>query len=161
MVKYGNGLKVTTDNYKEFGKFILNVKLLYSNVLYVKYPTNAPVKFIKKTTISDTLKEIIVNLFETSEINYQLCYKLSEVEKHLFDQLIVRAGLNMQLNYKREKMNEDIKDIINEFNILKGEIIAGNNNPTIIQQIKVVLNKLVSCQKITQEESNDILNEIE
>ena len=106
MIKVGNGIKINTDNYKEFGKFILNTKLLYSNVLYVKYRTNGPVKVLKRTVISNDLKDVIVNLYDTNEINYQLCYKLSEAEKELFDKLIVRAGLNVQLKYKREKQDE-------------------------------------------------------
>ena len=65
-----------------------------------------------------------------------------------------------QLKFNKVHLLEDIKDIINDFNVLKGIIIAGNDNPDIITKIKVVLDKLVLYKRITKKDALEIINDL-
>ena len=161
MVKFTDSkLKIEQNKYREFGKFIMNMALLDQNILLVKYKSYAPVPTLKRTLISDELKDLIHYLFDTGEIDYQSGQKLKENEKLILDRLIMKSGLNLQLKYKSSKLDDDIDAIIEEFEILKGEIIAGNDNPKIKQDIKDILNKLVRLKKITKDIADDILQDL-
>lgn len=162
MVKFTESkLKLELMKYKEFGKFIINMQLLQSNVLLVKYKSYAPIPGLKRTNISNDLKLMINYLFDTGEIDYQSGQKLTSNEKDIFNKLIVKSGLNLQLKFDMLKMEEDESDVINEFNILKGEILAGNDNPKIKQDIKDVLQKLVRLNKISQLNAEQIIIDLE
>ena len=100
-------------------------------------------------------------LFDTGEIDYQSGQKLTSNEKDIFNKLIVKSGLNLQLKFDMLKMEEDESDVINEFNILKGEILAGNDNPKIKKDIKDVLQKLVRLNKISQLNAEQIIIDLE
>jgi len=161
MVKFTDSkLKLEQNKYSEFGKFIINMALLDQNILLVKYKSYAPVPTLKRTQISDELKDIIYYLFDTGEMDYQSGQKLKESEKGVLDRLIIKSGLNLQLKYKSSKLDDDIEAIIEEFEILKGEIIAGNDNPKIVEDIKNVLIKLVRLKKITKETADSILQDL-
>ena len=161
MVKITDGLKLKTDySYREFGKFIIQYKFLLDNILLVKYKSYAPIPTIKRQDISDDLKDIIINIFDTGEINYQLGKTLNQSEKDLLTSLITKSGLKEQLKFNKINLLEDIKDIINDFNVLKGIIIAGNDNPDIITKIKVVLDKLVLYKRITKKDALEIINDL-
>jgi hypothetical protein len=161
MVKIKTGLKIIENySYVEFGKFIIQTKLLNDNILLVKYLSYSPVPTIKRMDISDDLRDVILNIIDTSEINYQLAKTLESSEKAILNKLIVKSGLKDQLNYKPKLITEHIKDIINDYNILRGIIIAGNNNPDVIDKLKSVLTKLVIHKKITQVDADEMLKEI-
>jgi hypothetical protein len=161
MVKFADSkLKLEQDKYREFGKFIMNMVLLDQNILLVKYKSYAPIPSLRRTVISDELKNLLYYLFDTGEIDYQSGQKLKENEKIILNNLIMKSGLNLQLKYKSNKLDDDIDAIIEEFEILKGEIIAGNDNPKIKQDIKDILNKLVRLKKITKDVADDILQDL-
>jgi hypothetical protein len=46
------------------------------------------------------------------------------------------------------------------FNILRGEIIAGNDNPKIAKEFKVMLLKLVADGRIPRRQATEILHEL-
>jgi rRNA-processing protein FCF1 len=159
--KFDDGIAIKNQTYKEFGKFMINFVLLDDNILLIKYKKSyAPVPSLRRTIISDELKDMIIYLFDTGEIDYQSGQKLSKSEKDIFDLLIIKAGLKTQLKYNKEKMKDTAEDIIEEFNILKGQIIAGNDNPEIKDKIKDVLSKLVNLNKINVETADDIINDL-
>jgi hypothetical protein len=159
--KFDDGIAIKNQTYKEFGKFMINFMLLDDNILLIKYKKSyAPVPSLRRTIISDELKDMIIYLFDTGEIDYQSGQKLSKSEKDIFDLLIIKAGLKTQLKYNKEKMKDTAEDIIEEFNILKGQIIAGNDNPEIKDKIKDVLSKLVNLNKINVETADDIINDL-
>jgi hypothetical protein len=161
MVKITDGLKLKTDySYREFGKFIIQYKFLMDNIFLIKYKSYAPVPTLKRQEITDDLKDIIINIFDTGEINYQLGKTLGQNEKNLLIALIDKSGLKEQLKFNKVNLLEDVNDVINDYNVLKGIIIAGNTNPEIIKQLKIVMDKLVLYKKINKKDAIDILNEV-
>ena len=45
-----------------------------------------------------------------------------------------------------------------EFILLRGSLIAGNNNPDLLQKFKIVLLKIKNNKLITLQEYNEVLN---
>jgi hypothetical protein len=59
-------------------------------------------------------------------------------------------------NPNEEEMDKEL----NHFEILKGEIIAGNDNPKIIKEFKAMLIKFGREGRIPRREVNSILEEM-
>jgi hypothetical protein len=88
-------------------------------------------------------------IFDTNTIDYEKLRELSNKENELFKDLIMKAGLFNTLQYDESKTREKLDDILEQYDILKGEIEADNNNPEIIGKIKSILKKLCNYGKIS------------
>ena len=158
-----NSIKETKDSYIikryiRFGKFDLNHYKLNQNVLLIKYPkSRGPVSTIRATKISDDFKSLILDLLDTQKINKALQKKLDKNEMDLFENLIRKSGLEEQLDYERSKM--DVDDYVHKFEILRGELVAGQNSrimkDELIEVIKILNNK--EYNKISDEDANELI----
>jgi hypothetical protein len=136
--------------YREFGKFAINMKLLYDNILLCKYKNSyAPVPKLKRTPVSQDFVDELLYVFDTNKIDYEKLRELSNKENELFKTLIMKAGVFDILHYDESKTREKIDDILEQYDILKGEIEADNNNPEIITKIKSILKKLCNYGKLS------------
>lgn len=156
MVKFEETELKDKKNYVELGKYIINTKFLHNNILLLKYKSYGPAK-IKRQTISDDMMNILIYLLETGTIDYEALRELSESENNLFKDIMIKTGLFQTLKYKYASTREQIGDVIEQYEILKGEIEAGNDNPDIPKQIKKVLKKLRNYGKIDEEEYQEIV----
>lgn len=160
-MKYFETSLKSSENYKEFGKFMVNLKLLYENILLVKYKKSyAPVPILKRQSISDDFKEELFYIFDTGKIDYEKLRELSDEENNLFKVLIMKSGLFDVLKYNDNLTREKVDDILEEYDILKGEIEADNNNPELLKRCKIVIKKLYNYGKISKEEYNEIVSEL-
>lgn len=160
-MKYNDSNLKANGNYQEFGKFAINMKLLYENTLLIKYKKSyAPIPQIKRTDISDDFREVMIMLIDTEKIDYEKLRELNDFENNLFKALIMKSGLFDSLKYNYNQTRETIKDVIEEYEILKGHIEAENNNPDIPIKIKKVLKKLRNYDKITEQEYKDIVDDL-
>ncbi len=156
------GLKLNFHDYKEFGKFMMNIKLLLNeNILLIKYPKSfAPIPKLRRTKISDTLKDVLITLFETNEINYQLLKQCSKSEKEIFNFLMEKSNLKFQLNYDKSKLDYTEAELIDRFNIVKGIIEAGNDNKELLTEAQELITKLKELKKIDENVADEILTEL-
>ena len=149
-------------HYKVFGKFIINCDLLvHENILLVKYSGSyAPVPSLKRTKIGDALKKVILELLDSSKINYDLLKDCTHNEREIFDRLITRAGLHKQLDYDKNlcKLNETGLKL--RFEVLRGEILSGNNNQEIVYELLYVIKELMSMGVINELDGIELLEEL-
>jgi hypothetical protein len=160
-MKYSETALKATNKYIEFGKFAINKKLLYENILLVKYKKSyAPVPQLRRTKISDDFIDALIFIFDTNKIDYEKLRELTTVENDLFKILIMKSGLYDTLKYNYNQTREKINDIIEEYEILKGEIEAENDNPELLTKAKVISKKLKNYGKITENEYKDIVDNL-
>ena len=96
-------------------------------------------------------------IFDTGKIDYEKLRELSSTENDLFKDLMMRSGLYNTLNYDYSKTRDNVNDIIEQYDILKGEIDANNDNPELVAKVKLVLKKLYHYGQIKHEEYDDII----
>jgi len=60
-------------------------------------------------------------------------------EKNLLNSIIYQAGIHKQINVNT---NESLKRLKEKHKIIEGEILAGNNNPELVKELKQVLLKI-------------------
>ena len=79
---------------------------------------------------------------------------------YILNNLIKSSGLSKQLNYRASKIEASTKDLKDRFNILTGELQAGNNSKIIKNQLIEVINQLVEHKVIKQEDSIEMISEL-
>jgi len=127
-----------------FGRFYINVQSLADCLLSIQRKHYAYA--FPKEMISSYLRDVILKLITDKILDEETFCKLDEREINMLKILIKRSHIDDTLLYKIADMFRDkreLKDrLISRLNITKGEIIAGNNNPSLTSDLASILNEL-------------------
>lgn len=159
-IKVGKGIgkEVEQPRYREFGKYIIHMPhLIDENVLNLKFPSAGSIPSIKPVKIDDNYKQFIMDVLDTNKVNKRHHETLTSEEKNHFAKIARGAKITNTLNFNPEEEDgEDYK----RFELLIGEINAGNDNPKMIVEVKRLLKKYVENGKISKLKATDILLEL-
>jgi len=159
------------NNYRQFGKYLVNMKYLDQGILALYHETMKRVASIPQRMISQQFQDIVYTILEKSQLPRSKVLKLSEMEQQLLDDVLRRAWLNEKLGMggnspSRKKPSlgqpspEDDEDM-RRFHLLKGIVIAGNNDKRVIQELMSYLHKFVEEKRIEPKMGNDILRNLQ
>ena len=157
------GLKVTNIKWIEFGKLLLNLDMLnHKKTLSVKYKSGAGIAKLRKTeNLSEEFVSIINQLIDNKIFNYNLAKELDTNEKEMLINLLFISGLGKEFKIDPSQMNETIEEVKKRFNIIQGQIIAGNNNPLLLKKGVNLIRELIKFGVILESEGNEIIKELE
>jgi hypothetical protein len=160
-IKVGSGISVKqTPNYKTFGKYVIHLgHLADRNVANFKYPSLGSIPHIKPLTISEEYKEFILDTLDNGRPNERLLKNLSIEEQKHFEKVCLGAGLLDTFKIKRGNTEEE-KKAVDRFNVLRGEVLAGNNNEKVIKELKLLIIKLMNDGKLNKNEATNMLIEL-
>lgn len=105
--------------------------------------------------VSEAFIKLVSDAIVTKKINSDLYNKLSEDEKNAFDLLFSDSGLR-HVRYNQS----EIDDLIRQYNITKGEILAGNDDPLLLKQLKVIIMKLMHFNVLNMRDISSLLSEL-
>jgi hypothetical protein len=155
----GNGYGVVNhDPYITIGKYLVHKQHLLGSKLQVRSPVNHnQVYGFKSQNITNNIKDILLKLHKKEPISFKDVDKLNEEEKNQLYMIGKRLHVSDLFDIpSTTKSNEDkLKD---EFYLLRGSIMAGNNNPQLLRKFKIVLLKMKNNKLISLQEYNEILN---
>ena len=153
----GIALEAEPKKYYEFGKYMISIPHLGNNILKVKYLQNGnEVPSFNSQKISDDLTDFIEDLVDTGKINERNLKKLEAPEKRLFSKLINQSGLYGKFKIRTLKNPED-KVEEDRFELVKGEFIAGNDNPAIVKELKHLIIKFMTEGRIPKNQGHELL----
>ena len=149
--KYNNPIK-----WGLFGNFRINLTNLIKNILTVQYAYNKHnVNQIPSTMISEDLKNIILDILDSDKFSETVIKYLSKDEKKLLFKLLKYSGLYENLNIKT--LFFDDKEDLNRFEIVKGEIIAGNDNDNLKKELRRYIFDFMKEGRIPKNEAQNLL----
>lgn len=161
--KLGHGIPANNSpRYLEFGKYCIHKDSLKHNILNVKYKSSfCSVPFLERQHVTSNFVDLLMNMIETHQFNPRLHNRLSKDEKHLFYNLIVKSELEDLLEGSGMKLyDEDHMKDEERFELLKGSIMAGNNSPDVLREIKVLVLKFLANGKMKRNDAYKLLSEL-
>jgi hypothetical protein len=148
-IKYGWGLSHPDEElpvYAKFGNLIIFLqKLFYKNILCLKTKAGHTIDGLKNTKVSDNFVEIIIKLYKEETVD-SLVKHLTKTETNLLNSILYMAGLHKKFKTNTEETLTTVKE---RFKIVEGEILAGNNNPEVMKELKEILLKLYHLNAIS------------
>ena len=159
--KIGGGIAVqSTPTYAEFGKYAIHLPQLHNkNTLNIKYKSLGSIPTLKPITISDDFKDFILETLEKKSVNERALKKLPNHEVSYFERAVAGAGLLETFKMKRSNTDEEKKDL-DRFNILRGELIAGNNSDKLVKELRSLIVKFLNTGRIHKAEGMNLLQEL-
>ena len=159
-VKIGKGIdvQIPQDTYKTFGKHLIHYPALRDDFkLSIKYPSRSK-NVGKVKVVSPEYQELLIDLLERGALSDRMYDKLVDEEKQHFNQAVKASGLMETIKLK--PIDEDKKDLVERFKVLRGQFIAGNNAPTLIKELRSVILHFMEKGQIQKQDGYDLLKEL-
>jgi hypothetical protein len=147
------------ERYIGFGKYLLHVPSLKRGILNLKFPSFASIPTLKQTPLSRDLLELISDLIETNELNKRLYSRMSQEDQDYFYTIAQKAEIDQTLGMGI-RVNETHRKEMERFTLLRGQIIAGNNNPEVLREMKQYIVKFMRDGTMNKHQGTDLLFEI-
>jgi len=137
----GTGYGMSDNTYINIGKYLVHRNNLLGGKLQVRSPNKNQVYGFKSQNITNNIKDILLKLHKNEPISFKDVDKLNEQEKNQLYTVGKKLHVSELFDIPSTlKSNEDkLKD---EFFLLRGSIMAGNNNPDLLRKFKIVLLKM-------------------
>ena len=159
-MKVGQGLKSETlPTNVEFGKYALNTHQLKKQILSLKSKSGGSLSWFQATPISDAFTEMLQEMISGKGLNKHILKTLDKEEQNLFYEIADRAELLHQLKLTKPNNTQE-DDIKKRFDILLGEYKAGNNNPSLIAELRKHIIYFTTKGKIPKSKSLAMLLEL-
>ena len=161
-IRLGKGIAaVEQPSWCEFGKFVINRHHLENQDIFnVKYKNClGSVPSFKPTAISDIYRDFVIDLLDNSKANMRVYNQVSDEEKKHFEKVASAAGIFRGLGLPKTIIDDD-EQMVKRFELLKGQITAGNNNPKLLDETRKLVIKLMNSDRIKRKQGLDILLEL-
>lgn len=144
--------------YRQFGRHLIHRHKLEDGILMLKYPSGATIKEIPTQKVSEDLTRVLKEMADGRLPQYHHFQGLGVKDKELLHSVVRHTQFqNMEVPPPdKEAFDKDT----NRFEILKGEIEAGNDNKELIKEFKVMLMKFMRQGRIPKAQVNEIMEHL-
>ena len=150
------GMPVAEVSFSPFGKFIVNTNKLASNILDVRTQKGNNIPKYKQHQMSAHLAKTMKRIMGGRMIDeYDFNEMPLEDQTYLWN-LAKDARIMDRLNLPTPKRTKDGEEE-NRFEILKGQIMAGNDSKELVKEFKVMLVKFSNDGRIKKNEARELL----
>jgi hypothetical protein len=123
----------------------------------MKTPKAGAIPNIPTTSISSSLSSIFKALLNKQMVEFETISKLNDDDKRLLHKVANKSHLQISVpSPDKDKQQQEM----DRFSILKGEIVAGNDNKTLVKEFKVMLLKFMNNGTIPRRQALDILTDL-
>ena len=146
-------------SYIEFGKHLLHQHNLLGGILQIRRRSGNIINELPRQAIGGNLKKILITLTGTGSPSFEDINELSTHEKELLNKVVKHCKIDQRLLVPTPNKTKEEQDM-NRLKILSGEITAGNNNPTIVKELKTLLLRLKNSGRIPKREAHEIMEDL-
>ena len=161
-IKIGRGIAaVETPAWREFGKFVVNLNHLENQDIFnIKYKNcMGAVPSFKPVAVSDIYRDFVIDLLESGKPNTRVYNQICDEEKKHFEKVASTAGVFKGLGLPKTVIDTEEQDV-KRFELLRGEVVAGNNNQKVLSELRKLTVKLMNSDRIKRKEGLNILMEL-
>ena len=168
---FGEGLKVRNkpvtvdkekaiipkETYSQFGRYLINNHRLNDDILMLRSKKGGAIPSLPTEKVSKSLIKAVAKIVEGKTIDYDDINKLNDQEKEHLGTIVSKSHLADQFKIPKT-CQVDTEN--NRFEILKGEILAGNNSPSAIKEFKLLIVKLMNQNRLPRRQGTEILTDL-
>ena len=142
-----------------FGKYIINKNKLDNDIVSFKHVKGYGVKGCPMSKVSKNLGSVMRTIIGGGIPKFEEFNSLTDEEKHYLHKVSEKAGITNKLSIPQPSKDQLEKDI-HQFEVMKGEILAGNDSPEVIKKFKLILLKLSRNGTIPKREAMEMIEEL-
>jgi len=153
----GKGLayqpKVT---WHEWGKYVIHKPSLAERTLSIRYPSLSSITDLPRQPISKVLADTIDDMLVGGRVNPHMAKLLQPDDLRLL-RLICKKG---EVGDVGLGMDEEGEQEMDRFELLRSEVVAGQNSPQSLKELKQYILKFMSDGRLKKSEGHGLLAEL-
>lgn len=158
----GTGLKnikpKKRSNFIGFGISEINNRSLENNIVKIRRPNSkSNYMDLPSRRVSPHMKNIISRIAGGGMPEFDDLSKMDNDEKIYLNKLLTKADLKGRLSIPTPSKDIEEKEI-HEFEVLKGQIMSGNDSIQLVKKFKLLIRRLSQKQMLPRKEVNDMLD---
>jgi len=146
-------------SYIQFGKHLLHQHNLLGGILQIRRHSGNIINELPRQAIGGKLRNVLIKLTGTGSPSFEDINELSTHEKEILNKVVKHCKIDQRLLVPTPDKTKEEQDM-NRLQILSGEITAGNNNPTIVKELKTLLLRLKNSGRIPKREAHEIMEDL-
>ena len=146
----------TKPTFVRFGKYVINTNKLGAGLMDIRTINGASIKKYPVKQLSMKLSKIINRIVGGRLPDTYDIQELEEDDNAYLYNLAMDSNINDRLNIPTPKRSKDSEEM-NRFEILKGQIVAGNDSRELVKEFKQLLVKFSNDGRIKKAEAREIL----
>jgi hypothetical protein len=144
--------------YTQFGRYLIHHPKLKQGILQLKTPKGGAIKALPTEYLTPRLKDVMITLVGNGSPSLESFDRLTADEKDKLHH-ITKHSQYEKVSIPRGHLDKE-DQMLHKFTILKGELMAGNNNKQLLKEFKSMLIKFVEDGRIPRRQAHEILLEL-
>lgn len=144
--------------YVPFGRYAINKHKLASDIFMLRTQKGGAIPRLLTQKLSNKLSKIIKTIADKGTPSFEEIGNLETLDKEILHKILQESQIS-SISTPNPSRDQDEKDH-RRFLILKGELIAGNNNPALAKELKRLIIKLMSREILPRREAQNALVEL-
>ena len=157
-VDHDKGIK-PDKKFVPFGKYFIHSHKLNDNILSFRQPSGVFVIGQPSHRVSDKLGNVMRCIIGGKVPSFNDLNGLSDEEKNYLYKVAKRADISDKLSIPTPSKDAQEKDI-HDFEVMKGEIMAGNDSKELIKKFKLLLLRLSKNSSLPKSDVQEIMEEL-
>ena len=145
-----------TQRFVPFGRYVINQHRLNSDIVAVKRPCGSCLKTFPSCRVGGRLGKVIRKIVGGSIPQFEDFQDLDDDERSYLHKLAKSANILDRLSIPAPNKDAQQK-MIDQFEVLKGEIMAGNDNKDLVKKFKIMILKLSNSQMLPKAQVRELL----
>jgi hypothetical protein len=142
-----------------FGRFIIHQNQLKKDIVSIRRPTGSSVAILPSSRVSRKLGDMLRKIVGGGVPSFDELNKLDDEERAFLHKVARETNIDDKISIPTPQKDEEEK-LINEFEILRGQIVAGNDNMELIRKFRIALVKMGSKGLIPKSQMKELLLDI-
>lgn len=144
--------------YIPFGRYVINRHQLNNkDIVMIRTMKGGAIIDLPSSKVSSHLSSLLQKLLAGKSPSFDDINDLPMQDKHSLHHIIKRCDIDVSVpTPNKDKEKQDM----NRFDILKGEILAGNDNKEMVKEFKVMLLRFMNNGRIPRRQGQEILTDL-
>jgi hypothetical protein len=138
-----------------FGKYFLNEHKLKDDIVSVYNEKGRNHPHMPTKRVSKSLGKVLRHIAGGGNPSYDDLHRLSEEDRSHLSDLVRKCKVDVDV-----PEGSDDKNDLEQFDIMQGEIGAGNDSPELIKKFKVLILKLMNRGRLPKGQAREILADL-
>jgi hypothetical protein len=148
-----------TPKYIPFGNKVIHRKHLENGIICIKTPSGQCIPDFKSERVSAKVGGALRTVLSGGRLTFDEIADMDDNERRYLNMLATKTGLEDRLNVPAPDKKKDDQDI-NQFEIMKGQIMAGNDSLDLIKKFKLLIVKLKGKGLLPKRQASEMLLEL-
>lgn len=154
-IDYTKGIQPSA-KFVPIGRYLINKRQLDKDIIAIKRPAGSTIPSLPSQRVSRNFGNVMRKVVGGGLPTYDELSNLTDDERVYLHKVAKETRIDDKLSIPTPKKDEDERDI-NQFEILKGQILSGNDNIELVKKFKTILLKLSRKDLIPKAQVKDLL----